>query len=276
MTLKKFFILVSISLLFAASLFGVKSDQGIDWQRNVEEALKAAKEKSTPIFIDFWADWCPPCRQMERDVWPDKDLIAVSRNFVCISVNSDYNKGFSRAYTVTALPTLIITDPVGNELFRFVGYKDAILLRDVMKRVPPDYTGVKEWVARLKEKRKDSQALLMVAAFYSSHNSPEISNRYFADALNTSAAKNNPGTCERILLSMGMNHLKMADFKKAVKVFKKAAKRFPNGELQDKVLYGLIIAQIRLGKLKEAKKNFSLLQSRYPKSKATGLAAKNF
>lgn len=116
----------------------------------------------------------------------------------------------------------------------------------------------------------------MVAAFYSSHNSPEISNRYFADALKTPAAKNNPGTCERILLSMGMNHLKMADFKKAAKAFKKAAKKFPNGELQEKVLYGLIIAQIRLGKLKDAKKNFSLLKSRYPNSKAAMLAAKNF
>lgn len=55
MTLKKFVILITISLLFAAPLFAEKSDQGIDWQRNVKKALEEAREKNAPIFIDFWA-----------------------------------------------------------------------------------------------------------------------------------------------------------------------------------------------------------------------------
>ncbi|MEW1590001.1 thioredoxin domain-containing protein [Micromonospora vinacea] len=59
-----------------------------------------------PVVVDFWAEWCPPCKMIE------KSLVELAREFgdrmVIAKLNSDDNPQATRRYGVMSLPTLLV------------------------------------------------------------------------------------------------------------------------------------------------------------------------
>ena len=66
------------------------------------EVLKSA----TPVVVDFWAEWCGPCRQIA----PALDEIAkeFSGKVKIVKLNIDENPRTPETYNVRAIPTLIM------------------------------------------------------------------------------------------------------------------------------------------------------------------------
>lgn len=60
--------------------------------------------------VIFSADWCPPCRQMRREVWshPEIKKLIKDNNIKIYDVNIDTNVKLSNLYNVNAVPTVII------------------------------------------------------------------------------------------------------------------------------------------------------------------------
>ncbi|GAA3586476.1 thioredoxin [Amycolatopsis ultiminotia] len=70
-----------------------------------------------PVLVDFWADWCPPCRMIE----PVLEEIAAERDDLTVrACNADENPETARAYQVMALPTLMLFRD-GSPVRAFVG-----------------------------------------------------------------------------------------------------------------------------------------------------------
>lgn len=76
--------------------------------------LKADK----PVLVDFWAEWCAPCRMLA----PTVD--AVARDYEgkadVYKVNVDYNQQVAARYGIRGIPTLIVFKN-GAEAERIVG-----------------------------------------------------------------------------------------------------------------------------------------------------------
>ena len=79
-----------------------------------KEVLQSAK----PVLVDFWAEWCAPCRMLG----PTIDAIAeqFSETAGVVKVNVDDNTATAQRYGIKGIPTLILFS-AGKEVERVVG-----------------------------------------------------------------------------------------------------------------------------------------------------------
>lgn len=78
------------------------------------EVLKSEK----PVFVDFWAEWCGPCRM----VGPVVEQIAQTHSdkIKVVKLNVDENQDIAMKYGVQSIPSLMVFNK-GKEINRTVG-----------------------------------------------------------------------------------------------------------------------------------------------------------
>lgn len=75
------------------------------------------------ILIDFWAEWCRPCKMFS----PILDEISDECSIWIGKINADENKKMVEQYGVISLPTTIIFED-GKEVKRIIGAKPKHLM----------------------------------------------------------------------------------------------------------------------------------------------------
>lgn len=90
-----------------------------------ENFASEALERKGTVLVDFYADWCGPCKMIA----PIIEEISNERTDISVGkINVDESTEIAIRYRVTSIPTLIIFKD-GEEYERIVGYrpKEAIL-----------------------------------------------------------------------------------------------------------------------------------------------------
>jgi thioredoxin len=97
----------------------ITSDQYVqlvaDFRKDKEWKFKGKK----PCVVDFYADWCRPCKMMEPAFAKAAEKYAGKVNFY--KINVDHNKDISSAYQITGIPTLFFCSADGK-MTRVSGY----------------------------------------------------------------------------------------------------------------------------------------------------------
>ncbi len=108
---------------------------------DLQAKVKAAASEGRIVMLDFYADWCVSCKELERNTFTDPALRAQLSNAVLLQAdvtkNSADDIALMRAYHVIGPPTVLFFGANGNERYnlRVVGYLDASQFRARVNRV---------------------------------------------------------------------------------------------------------------------------------------------
>jgi thiol:disulfide interchange protein DsbD len=81
-----------------------------------DAAVSASIAAGRGVVIDFGADWCVPCHELELQVFPDKAVIAAAKPFDCYKADLTHGDSPAAArFGVHGVPTIILLGPGGVE-----------------------------------------------------------------------------------------------------------------------------------------------------------------
>lgn len=90
-----------------------------------DRALAQANQQKRLVLIKATADWCPPCKQMDKTTWRDEALVKwIGEKAVAVYLDVDKQPKIAESLKVEAMPTMILLKD-GKEFDRVVGFQSA-------------------------------------------------------------------------------------------------------------------------------------------------------
>lgn len=126
-TSRAFSIALLFTLLFASTFSFASNDEGINFfEGSWAEAQMIAAEEQKPVFVQLSADWCLPCRQMEKNVFPLPTVGSFyNENFISIKLDAESFDGIElkQNYDAKTVPESFFFDSNGRLMLREGGFK---------------------------------------------------------------------------------------------------------------------------------------------------------
>lgn len=122
----KLFGIIGILLAMAAMIMEYRpSGSAVEWVP-YGEAFRRAAEEQKAVYVDVYAEWCSPCKEMDRTTFSDDSVVhLLQNNLVAVRVNIDdegTGADIKKKFNIQAMPTSLLLTPSGQEIKRHVGY----------------------------------------------------------------------------------------------------------------------------------------------------------
>ena len=118
----------------------------VNWQPSYFAALKAAKRSGKPLFIDFYTDWCGPCKYLDQTTYRNAHFVAYSRGWIMVKVNpekSALGRQLFSKYSLSGFPSMVFTNASGRKYGQAVGTYPAYMLIPEMKKAAKKASGTR-------------------------------------------------------------------------------------------------------------------------------------
>ncbi|MCR4417823.1 MAG: protein-disulfide reductase DsbD [Ignavibacteria bacterium] len=139
----KTFSYIKSAILVVIALIGLwllipSEKESVEWEKvNVEQINLG---NGQPVIIDFYADWCVPCKELDAMTFTDKNVIEESKRFRrykvdLTSTGSEQTQLAMKKYSIVGVPTVILFDSNGNEVKRITSFVNAEEFLKIMKEI---------------------------------------------------------------------------------------------------------------------------------------------
>lgn len=106
--------------------FKADTEDGIQFHNGTwEEALQIAKKENKLIFLDIYATWCGPCKQLKKNTFSSAEVgTFYNENFVNVALDGEQGEGkmLMQKYALRSFPSLLFIDGNGKVVGQTVGY----------------------------------------------------------------------------------------------------------------------------------------------------------
>lgn len=98
---------------------GSPEESRLLWHKNEDEAFREAKERSLPLLVDGWAEWCEACKKMDAHTFSDAAVAdRLRRGWILLKLDltesNEINEKLIEKYGFGSLPTLFLLPPDGD------------------------------------------------------------------------------------------------------------------------------------------------------------------
>jgi thiol:disulfide interchange protein DsbD len=127
--------------------FSALEREGIKWIPYDQALISRAAKEGKPMILDFYADWCGPCRVMEKKVFKDPEVLELSRGLTAMRLDltrrHPNQAEILKRYRVSGVPTVIFLNREGEEekalrIESFIDKSEFLeRVRQILKKSPP-------------------------------------------------------------------------------------------------------------------------------------------
>ena len=118
-------------IVLAVSIYSLvpKERSEPEWQKFSIQAYKSSLNNNERMIVDFYADWCIPCKELDALTFSDESVIKEMERFTNYKVDmtktTDENESLRKRFNVIGMPTVLIIDSKGKETHRLTGFVNA-------------------------------------------------------------------------------------------------------------------------------------------------------
>ncbi len=101
----------------------------------LDEALAKAKAENKPIVLDLFAEWCAPCRQLERVTFPAPAVKALLERTIFLRIDTDKFPDLAQRLGVEGLPDIRLALPDGTIVRQLRSFQTAESLANELEKL---------------------------------------------------------------------------------------------------------------------------------------------
>lgn len=102
-------------LWLAALATPAPAQSQLEWQTDIETAQQQAANENKLVMLHFAAQWCKPCKELERFVFANPIAVrAINTHVVPVRIDIDLQPGIAEQYGVSSVPNDVIITPAGH------------------------------------------------------------------------------------------------------------------------------------------------------------------
>ena len=251
-----------------ASPQAVEKNSGdqIPWVTSMSEALRQAATHKKLVVAYLYADWCPWCKRMDRETWPDPAVVAEARKHVFLRLNGEKDPDgvdLRERMMARGFPAILILNPDGSEFDRISGFlqPEAFLERlRASLEDPESFGNLKASAAR---RPGDLALRYKLGRTYYSRMDLDEARKCFEEIIRQDPGNRTEMT-DDAMFYLAMSQAVQSDVQSSVATLDKLRREFPGSDQSPKaaLLSGELMIQI--GRPEEGRKRIEAFLKDFP------------